>query len=280
MRRMLPLLLMLALTAAACAEGDGSGGTSTLPTTTTVPSTTTTSSSTTSTTIPPTTSSTTTTSTTAPPSTTTTSSTTTSSTTTSSTTTTSTSTTTTTSPTTTTSTSTTTTTAPPTTTTTTVPVAACRAPAPLPAGVTLDDRLVTIHRWATALARSTTGVGAAVSAAADFSAGWGARPPVAAAVYGMETDLFSLAARIESAFRADGGAFTPGQGWDLPAGYPLAPLAGPWEDIPTFQAVTLPAFFRMGSRDAALTFFETGGVCGFATAFSAAVDATVELSAG
>jgi hypothetical protein len=139
---------------------------------------------------------------------------------------------------------------------------------------------VTIHRWATALAGSTTGVGTALRAASDFSAGWGARPPVAAAVYGMQTDLFSLASRIEEAFLADGGSFIPGQGWDLPAGYLLAPLAGPWEDIPTFQAVTLPAFFRMGSRHAALTFFETGGVCDFATAFSAAVDAAVELSAG
>ncbi len=137
-----------------------------------------------------------------------------------------------------------------------------------------------IHRWATALASSTTGVGTAVRAASDFSTGWGARPPVAAAVYGMQTDLFSLATRIEAAFLADGGAFLPGQGWDLPAGYPLAPLAGPWEDIPTFQAVTLPAFFLLGSRDAALTFFATGGLCDFATTFSAAVDAAVELSAG
>ena len=123
-------------------------------------------------------------------------------------------------------------------------------------------------------------MGAALRAASDFSAGWGARQPVAAAVYGMQTDLFALATRVEDAFLADGGTFVPGRGWDLPAGYPLAPLAGPWEDIPTFQAVTLPAFFRMSSRDAALAFFETGGVCGFATAFSAAVDAAVELSAG
>ena len=161
-----------------------------------------------------------------------------------------------------------------------MPVSECRAPAPLPAGVTLDERLVAIHRWATALARSTTGVGPALRAASDFSAGWGARPPVAAAIYGMQTDLFSLAARVEEAFRGDGGTFVPGSGWDLPAGYALAPLAVPWEDIPVFQAVTLPAFFRMSSRDAALAFFETGGVCGFATAFSAAVDAAVELSAG
>jgi hypothetical protein len=94
-------------------------------------------------------------------------------------------------------------------------------------------------------------------------------------VYDMQTDLFALAGRVEGAFREDGGTFTPGTGWDLPAGYPLAPLAGPWEDIPTFQAVVLPAFFRTSSRDAALTFFETGGICEFVTTFSAAVDAAV-----
>jgi len=44
--------------------------------------------------------------------------------------------------------------------------------------------------------------------------------------------------------------------------------------------VTLPGFFRMSSREAALAFFETGGLCGFATTFSAAVDAAVELSTG
>lgn len=154
----------------------------------------------------------------------------------------------------------------------------CRAPAPLPAGVDLDARLVEVHRWATAFARSTGGVGAALRRADDFAAGWGGRPPVAGAVYDMQTDLFALAGRVEQAFREAGGAFTPGRGWDLPDGYPLAPLAGPWEDIPGFQAVVLPAFFQMGSRDAALVFFETGGVCGFATAFSAAVDVAVELS--
>lgn len=150
----------------------------------------------------------------------------------------------------------------------------------MPAGVTLDPGLVEVHRWATAFARSTTGVGAALRTASDFSPGWGARPPLAGAVYDMQTDLFALAARVEEAFTAAGGAFTPGLGWALPDGYPLAPLAGPWQDIPRFQAVVLPAFFRMGSPDAALAFFETGGVCGFATAFSAAVDAAVELSAG
>ena len=137
-----------------------------------------------------------------------------------------------------------------------------------------------MHRWAGSLARSTTAVGKALRAASDFSPGWGARPPLATAVYRMQTDLFTLATRIEEAFLVDGGAFTPGRGWDLPAAYPLAPLAEPWEDIPTFQAVVLPAFFRMTSRDAALTFFEAGGVCGFASAFSVAVDAAVDLSIG
>lgn len=138
-----------------------------------------------------------------------------------------------------------------------------------------------MHRWATAFARSTTGVGAALRSATDFSIGWGAGEPVASAVYGMQTDLFALATRIEDVFVADGGSFVPGRGWEFPTDpYLLAPLAAPWEEIPTFQAVTLPAFFRMSSRDAALAFFTDGGVCGFATAFSAAVDAAVELSAG
>jgi len=137
-----------------------------------------------------------------------------------------------------------------------------------------------VHRWATAFARSTTGLGAALRSATDFSTDWGAREPVASAVYGMQTDLFALAGRIEDAFLADGGSFVPGRGWEFPADpYLLASLAAPWEEIPTFQAVTLPAFFRMSSRAAALTFFNDGGVCGFATAFSAAVDAAVELSA-
>jgi len=91
---------------------------------------------------------------------------------------------------------------------------------------------VAIHRWATAFARSTEGIGTALRAVSDFSPGWGARPPVAAAVYGMQTDLFSLASRVEEAFVADGGAFLPGSGWNLPAGHPLAPLAGPWRTSP------------------------------------------------
>jgi hypothetical protein len=146
--------------------------------------------------------------------------------------------------------------------------------------VTLDDRLVAIHRWATAFSRSTTALGDAVRSASDFSPGWGARPPVAAAVYGMNTDLFALAGRIESAFIGDGGTFVPGDGWTLPADYPLAPLAESWEGIPNFQAVVLPAFFDAASRGAALDAFENGGVCAFATAFSYDVDAAVELSTG
>ncbi|MBM3694872.1 MAG: hypothetical protein FJW79_02915 [Actinobacteria bacterium] len=148
----------------------------------------------------------------------------------------------------------------------------------MPAGVTLDGRLVDIHRWATAFARSTTAVGRTLRSINDFSPGWGGRQPMAAAIYDMQTDLFSLATRVERAFIEDGGAFAPGQGWDLPPDHPLAPLAEPWEGIPTFQAVVLPAFFRAAGRGAALRIFEGGGVCGFATAFSAAVDAAVELS--
>lgn len=122
-------------------------------------------------------------------------------------------------------------------------------------------------------------MGTALGATADFSAGWGARPPVAGAVYDMQIDLFVLAARIEAAFAEDGGTHSPGQGWELPADYPLTPLAARWDDIPTFEAVTLPGLFRATGREAALDYFADSGVCSFATAFSAAVDAAVELSA-
>jgi len=162
-------------------------------------------------------------------------------------------------------------------TTTTGPPPACALPRPLPELGSSAAPFMPLHQLVTDFAVSVNLLGDALEAATDFSPGWGAREPVASAFYRMQADLYTLALNIERTYRGDGATYAPGAGWRFPIDpYPLAALAGPWEEIPTFQAVTLTGFFEMATRRDALAFFEGGGVCALATAFSEAMDQAVE----
>ena len=159
--------------------------------------------------------------------------------------------------------------------TTTVPAAPCPLPQALPRDAGLPPGLVRLHRATTAFAESAAALGRALEAASDFSPGWGAREPVAAAFYRMQADLYTLASQIERTFAADGATYSEEAGWSFPDGYPLAALAVPWAAIPEFQAVTLTGFFEMASQSDALAFFTGGGICGLVAEFTAAVDQAV-----
>ncbi len=163
-------------------------------------------------------------------------------------------------------------------TTTTPPDAICPVPHPLPRGVSFDEGLVRMHRATSAFAESAALLGGALEAAGDFSPGWGAREPVASAVYRMQADLYTLASLLERTYAADGATYSPESGWAFPDGYPLAALAEPWSAIPEFQAVTLTDFFEMASQADTLAFFAGGGVCGLVTAFTAAMDQAAAAS--
>jgi hypothetical protein len=125
------------------------------------------------------------------------------------------------------------------------------------------------------LAESALALGRALQDASDFSPGWGAREPVAAAFYRMQADLYTLASQMERTFAADGATYSEETGWSFPEGYPLAGLAEPWAAIPEFQAVTLTGFFEMASQADALAFFTGGGICGLVGDFTAAIDQAV-----
>ncbi|MBN2113508.1 MAG: hypothetical protein JW785_05200 [Acidimicrobiia bacterium] len=158
-------------------------------------------------------------------------------------------------------------------TTTTVPSVPCPLPQPLPADVGLDPSLVNLHRDVTAFAESAIRMRDAIRATGDFSAGWGAREPVASAFFRMQADLYALARRLERTYQGDGATYSPETGWVFPEGpYPPAALASPWEAIPEFQAVALTRLFEIEGRARARAFFEQDGVCPLVAAFSAAVD--------
>jgi hypothetical protein len=152
-----------------------------------------------------------------------------------------------------------------------VPVEPCPRPQPLAGDVVFDEGLTRLHRAATAFAESAVALRSILQTAEDFAPGWGAREPVASAVYRLQADLYTLADLTETTFAQDGATYSPDGGWAFPDGYPLAALAAPWEQIPAFQAVVLTDLFTADGRDAAAALFDTG-VCSLVAAFSAAVD--------
>ncbi|MBM3694873.1 MAG: hypothetical protein FJW79_02920 [Actinobacteria bacterium] len=174
----------------------------------------------------------------------------------------------------------TTTTTPETTTTTVAP-----EPCPLPQALPRDSRfgpdMMRLHRATTAFAEGARRLGSSVEAVGDFSRGWGAREPVASALYRMQADLYGLAFRLEQVYAAAGATYSPERGWVFPdPAYPLATLAAPWGEIPAFQAVTLTALFEARGPRAARAFFKDGEVCRLVAAFSTAMDQAVAASSG
>jgi hypothetical protein len=164
-------------------------------------------------------------------------------------------------------------------TTTTVAPDPCPLPQPLPRGGTFDEALVRMHRATTAFAEGALRLGEAIEAAPGFRAGWGAREPVASALYRMQSALYTLAFRLEQTYAEAGATYSPGTGWTFPdPSYPLAALAAAWEEIPAFQAVTLTGLFGENSRRDARSYFRGGAVCALVAAFSAAMDEAVAAS--
>ncbi len=163
-------------------------------------------------------------------------------------------------------------------TTTTLAAEPCPVPQTLPRGVSFSQGLVRLHRATTAFAESAAALRRALEATGDFSPGWGAREPVASALYRMQADLYTLASTMERTYAADGATYSEETGWAFPDGYALATLAEPWAAIPEFQAVTLTGFFEMASATDALAFFAGGGVCGLVAAFTAAIDEAAAAS--